>query len=338
MNSVNLVELAKALGLSKSTVSKALKDSYEISIATKEKVRAMAKELNYQPNPYASSLRKHSSKTIGVVLPQVDNNFLASAIKGIQTVAHERGYHVLLYLTYDNPEKEKSIFNLLKSGRVDGIIISTVCTDDNIEHIEELFNGGIPVIFFDRICENFPTTKVVTNDREAAFLATEMLIQKGCTKIAFPNVLQNFSIGKRRFEGYQQALTKYNIELNEKLILKCTQDYEENYSMLKQLFLSKDKPDALMSPVEKIAITAYSVCEETKIKIPQQLKIVSFTSLSFASLLNPSLTTITPPAYEMGEKTATLLLNSLEKKKYKLYNEEVILPSAVHERNSTMKK
>lgn len=335
MGSVNLVELAKALGLSKSTVSKALKDSYEISVATKEKVRAMAKELNYQPNPYASSLRKHKSKTIAVVLPQVDNNFLASAIKGIQTIAHERNYHVLLYLTYDDPQKEKSIFNVLKSGRVDGIIISTVCTDDDMEHIQELHTSGIPIVFFDRICESFPTTKVVTNDVESSLQATELLIRQGCKKIAFTYVLQNFSIGRRRFEGYKKALEKNGIALDENLILKCDQDYESNYQLLKQLLLSENKPDAIVSPVEKMAITAYYVCEELNIKIPEDLKIISFTSLPFASLLSPSLTTVTPPAYEMGEKVVNLLLNSLEKKKYKLYNEEILIPSVINERLST---
>ncbi len=335
MSSVNLLELANALGLSKSTVSKALKDSYEISAATKEKVKAMAKELNYQPNPYASSLRKHSSKTIAVVLPQVDNNFLATAIKGIQNIAHEKGFHVLLYLTYDDPAKEKSIFNVLKSGRVDGVIISTVCTDDDIDHINEIASSGLPVVFFDRICENFPTTKVTTNDTESAFLATELLIKQGCNRIAFMYVLQNFSIGKRRFQGYLQALEKHNIPVDERLILKCDQDYEGNYKLLKKLLLAKHKPDGIVSPVEKMAITAYYVCEELQIKIPQDLKIISFTGLAFASLLSPSLTTVAPPAYEMGEKVATLLLNSLEKKKYKLYNEEVMIPSTIFERNST---
>jgi len=334
-SSVNIIELAKHLGISKSTVSKALRDSYEISADTKARVMAAAKELNYQPNPYASSLRKHKSKTIAVVLPQVDNNFLATAIKGIQSVAHERDYHVLLYLTYDDAAKEVSIFNLLKSGRVDGIIISTVSQNDEMQHIEEMAATGLPIVFIDRVNENFPTTKVVSNDVESAFNAVEHLISKGCNRIAYMYVLQNFSIGKRRLQGYLQALEKHNIPVDESLIVKCNQDYEGNYNLLKNLLSSPEKPDAILSPVEKMAITCYYVCEELGLNIPRDIKIISFTNLSFASLLSPSLTTVTPPAFEMGAKASTLLLNSLEKKKYKLYDEEVVMPSEIIERAST---
>lgn len=334
-SSVNIIELAKQLGVSKSTVSKALRDSYEISPATKERIKAAAKEFNYQPNPYASSLRKHRSKTIAVILPQVDNNFLATAIKGIQSIAHERDYHVLLYLTYDEPAKEVSIFNLFKSGRVDGVIISSVCQDDEMQHIEEMAATGLPIVFIDRINENFPTTKVVSNDVESAFNAVEHLISKGCSRIAYMYVLQNFSIGKRRLQGYLQALEKHNIPVDESLIVKCNQDYEGNYNLLKDVLSSPDRPDAILSPVEKMAITSYYVCQELQLNIPKDIKIISFTNLSFASLLSPSLTTVTPPAYEMGAKAATLLLNSLEKKKYRLYNEEVVMPAEIIERAST---
>ena len=335
MDSVNLIQLAQHLGLSKSTVSKALKDSHEINIETKKRVKAVAKELNYQPNPYASSLRKHKSKTIAVVLPQVDNNFLATAIKGIQSIAQERDYHVLLYLTYDDPQKEIAIFNLLKSGRVDGIIISTVSEDDKIQHIEELSETGLPIVFIDRVCENFNTTKITTDDVDAAFNGIEHLISKGCHRIAYMYVLQHFSIGKRRLEGYLKALNKHSIPVEESLILKCNQNYEGNYNLVKNLLLSENRPDAILSPVEKMAITSYYVCEELSLRIPQDIKIISFSNLSFASLLSPSLTTITPPAFEMGQEAATVLLNSFEKKKYQLTNRYIMLPSQIVERAST---
>lgn len=335
MVSVNLRQLAKQLGLSKSTVSKGLKDSHEISVETKLRIKALAKELNYQPNPYASSLRKHKSKTIAVIFPQVDNNFLATAIKGIQSIAHERDYHVLLYLTYDDPQKEIAIFNLLKSGRVDGVIISTVCEDDKVQHIEEMAATGLPIVFIDRICEKFDTAKITTDDVNAAFNAVEHLIEKGCKKIAYMYVLQHFSIGKRRLEGYLKALEKHNILVDESLILKCNQDYDGNYNLVKNLLLSANRPDAILSPVEKMAITSYYVCEELKLRIPQDIKIISFSNLSFASLLSPSLTTITPPAFEMGQEAATLLLNSFERKKYNLSDRNIILPSQIVERAST---
>ncbi len=149
------------------------------------------------------------------------------------------------------------------------------------------------------------------------------------------HVLEDFSIGRRRYQGYLQALEKNEYKLDESLIIKCTQDYDGNYKLLKKLLQSKNRPDAIMSPVEKMAITAYYVCEELSINIPKDIKIISFSALTFASLLSPSLTTITPPGYEMGEKAATLLINSLEKKKYKLYNEEIMIPSTINQRSST---
>jgi LacI family transcriptional regulator len=337
MSSVNLIQLANHLGLSKSTVSRGLKDSYEISAATKKRILAAAKELNYQPNPYASSLRKHNSKTITVVLPQVENNFFATVIKGIQSVAHEKDYHVLLYLTTDDQEKEASIFRLLESGRVDGVILSVVSKDNEVDHIREMLAAGKPVIFIDRVCETVEATKITADDVESAFKATELLIKKGCKRIAYMYVLRDFSIGRRRYEGYCKALEKYHIPLDESLVVKGSQDYYSNYRAIKKLLLSKKRPDGILSPVEKMAITCYYVCEELKISIPKELKIISYTNLSFASLLSPSLTTVVPPAYEMGAKAATLLLNSLEKKKFKLLNEEIIMPSVIVERASTGK-
>jgi LacI family transcriptional regulator len=335
MRTVNLIQLAQHLGLSKSTVSRALKDSHEISVATKERVFAAAKELNYQPNPYASSLRKHFSKTIAVVLPQVDNHFFASAIKGIQMEAHKRDYHVLLYLTDDDPVKEAEIFQLLQSGRVDGVIMSVVSTDDRVDHIRELKAMGKPVIFFDRICETVEGPKITSDDVESACRATELLIRKGCTRIAYMYVLRDFSIGKRRFEGYLKALQKHKIPFDDSMVIYGSQDYDMNYSLIKNLLLRSDRPTGIISPVEKMAITSYYVCKDLKLDIPQEVKIISYSNLSFASLLSPSLTTVVPPAYDMGARAANLLLNSFERKKYKLLNEEIILPAVIEERQST---
>lgn len=335
MSSINLLQLANHLGLSKSTVSRALRDSYEISLATRQKVQQAAKELNYQPNPYASGLRKHVSKTIAVVLPQVENNLFATIIKGIHSVAQQRDYHVLLYLTYDDPELEAGIFRFLQSGRVDGVILSVVSKDDQVQHIKDMMASGKPVIFIDRISEQIEATKITTNDLESSFQATELLIKKGCRKIVFLYVLRDFSIGKRRFEGYKKALEHYQIPFDETLVLKCSQDYDNNYQLLKQLLEERKDIDGILSPVEKMAITSYFVCDELKIAIPEKIKIASYTNLSFASLLSPALTTIVPPGFEMGKMAATLMLNSFEKKKFALKNEEIILPASICERMST---
>lgn len=335
MGSVNLLQLAQHLGLSKSTVSRALKDSYDISASTKERVFAAAKELNYQPNPYASSLRRQFSKTIALVIPQVENNFFSMVVKGIQAEAHQRNYHLLLYLSDDDPQREKNIFQLLENGRVDGVITSTVCLDNDVKHIEDFINKGRPVVFIDRVCCSIPSTRITTDDVDSAFRATELLIQKGCKRISYMYVLRDFSIGKRRYEGYRKALEQYHIPYDDSLVVYASQDYDNNFRLIKELLSRPDRPDGILSPVEKMAITSYYVCTELNIRIPNDIKIISFSNLSFASLLAPALSTVVPPAFEIGELAARYLFNSFEKRKYKLQDEELIIPAVIQERAST---
>jgi LacI family transcriptional regulator len=335
MGTINLIQLAKHLGLSKSTVSRALKDSYDISAETKARVYAAAKELNYQPNPYASSLRRHISKTIALVIPLVENNFFSMVIKGIQAEAHKRNYHVLLYLSNDEPERERSIFQLLQTGRVDGVITSTVSMDHQVDHIRDFINKGKPVIFIDRVSAAIPATRITTDDVESAFRATELLIKKGCRRISYMYVLRDFSIGQRRFEGYKKALQAYDIPFDKSLVVDASQDYNKNQQLIYDLLSREDRPDGILSPVEKMAITSYYVCQELGLSIPDDVKIISYSNLSFASLLSPALTTVVPPAFEMGERATHLLLNSIERKLYKLQDDDIIMPSTIIEREST---
>lgn len=335
MGSVNLFQLATHLGLSKSTVSRALKDSYDISAATKERVLAAAKELNYQPNPYASSLKQHFSKTIALVIPQVENNFFSMVVKGIQAEAHQRNYHLLLYLSDDDPQREKNIFHLLENGRVDGVITSTVCLDNDVQHIKDFKDKGRPVVFIDRVCCSIPSTRITTDDVDSAFRATELLIQKGCKRISYMYVLRDFSIGKRRFEGYLKALAKHNIPYDDSLVVYGSQDYDENYRSIRELLTRDVRPDGILSPVEKMAITSYYVCNELKINIPDDIKVISYSNLSFASLLAPALSTVVPPAFEIGEMAARYLFNSFENRRFILQDEELIIPAIIQERAST---
>ncbi len=335
MSEINISELAKLLNVAKSTVSKALKDSYNISNETRDRIKAMAKEMNYQPNPHASGLKNHKSHTIAVIVPDTTNHFFSAAIKAVQLAGYERGYHVLTYSTLDDAEKEVSIFSLLKNGRVDGVIISTVNDAGHIDHIKDFAARGYPVIFFDRVCEDFNGVKIITNDLEIASDATEFLINKGCKRVAFLSVLKDFSIGNNRLIGYLNALKKNNIPVDESLILNGSMDYENNYLLIHQMLSGSNPPDGVLAPVERMAITCYYVCKELKIKIPEQLKVASYSNLEYASLLSPGLTTITQPAFEMGSKAAHLMFNSFEKKKYKLKNETIVIPSVFIEGEST---
>lgn len=331
---MNIKSLAKELGLSIGTVSKALRNSHEISEATKERVLAKAREFNYQVNPFASSLRKQKSKTIAVVIPEVANNFFALAINGIEEVALEKEYHVLIYLTHEDVKKEITIAQLLQNGRVDGILVSLSAQSKTKSHLKAIQEKEIPLVFFDRIAEEFDVPKIVTDDLEVSINATEHLIKNGCKEIAFLSISKNISIESGRRKGYEEALKRNDIIINEKLIINC-EDEITGREKIKQLLLSKHKPDGIFASVEKLAVMTYEICRELQISIPQQLKIISFSNLYTAALLNPPLTTVTQPAFEMGKQAATILFKMIEKKGHHFLQEKTVVPSKLIIRESS---
>ena len=334
MCAANIKDLAKALGLSAATVSRAMRDSHEISPETKQKVRKLAKELNYVPNPFASGLRKRKSKTIAVVLPEVADSFFSLAINGIEAVAQERGYHVLIYLTHENFEREKAILNEFKSGRVDGILISVSEETNSGHHIKEVINTGTPVVFFDRVCDDVNTAKVITDDLESSYNATQLLIDQGCKRVAYLSISPDLSINQKRMNGYKKALEVNGIKFNDKDIIFCGNDLNENYLLIKNILNKKNRPDGIVSSVEKLVTPVYLACKDLKLSIPDKIKIVCFTNLQTSLILNPALTTITQPAFEMGETAAALLCKGIEKKNFDLTKEKIIICSELVKRQS----
>ncbi len=336
MKNINLKELARELKLSISTVSKALHDSYEISDKTKRLVLETAARLNYVPHAYASSLRGRRSKNIGVVIPEVADSFFSLAINGIESVAKEKGYHVLICLTHESFENEKNILKEFQGGRVDGVLMSVSGQTAQSDHINDLISNGVPLIFFDRVCEDVEAAKITTNDFESGYKATEHLIQQGCTKIVFLTISASLSISNKRLEGYLQAHEDHKVKTGKKQIVLCTDDAKKNYTLVKKLLQLKERPDGIVASVEKLTTPVYKACVDLKLRIPEDVKIVCFSNLETASILNPSLTTITQPAFEMGKTAATLLFNSLEKTNLNLTKESLVIPSSLIIRNSTV--
>lgn len=297
----------------------------------------MAEKLNYHPNPYASSLRKHKSRTIAVVIPEITNNFFALAINGIESIAQEKNYHVLIYLTHENIKKEIGFANHLQNGRVDGIMISLSSETNNYDHLMKLKDNGIPIVFFDRVCEAIESSCIITDDYESGFAATEHLIERGCKKIAYLDLSRYLSTSNRRMNGYIDALKKHGIPFNDHLVKRLSNNKAANEELITEMLSAADRPDGIFASVEKLAIATYHVCERLKIKIPKQLKIVSFSNLEISSLLNPSLTTITQPAYEIGRQAALQLFKYIEKKNMIDVHEKIILESTLIPRGSTKK-
>ncbi len=333
---MNLKQLAKELNLSISTVSKALRDSYEISHATKQLVLAKAKELNYQANPFASNLRKQKSKTIALVVPEIANNFFSQAINGIEAIAQDKGYHVLIYLTHEDAQKEKAIVNILQNGRVDGIIMSLSHQTKDVSHLQMLHNQHIPLVFFDRAADNIKVPKITTNDFQSSYDATQLLLQKGCKSIAFLSFSDHISIIQQRMQGFLSAMQTTKCSSYTNWIVPCGIDNALNYTIVKQLLQQSHRPDGIVASVERLAITTYEVCNQLQLHIPKQVKIIGYTNLQTAFLLQPSLSAITQPAYEMGCEAASILFRLIEQKGVAFIAQETILNSVIVERNSTV--
>ncbi|UOQ54872.1 LacI family DNA-binding transcriptional regulator [Hymenobacter cellulosivorans] len=336
MKPINLKKLAQELNLSVATVSRALNDRYDISQPTKDRVRALANKLNYEPNPYASSLRRQKSKTIGVVIPEVANHFFSLAINGIEEVARHNNYHVLIYLTHEDYQRELAMARLLASGRVDGVLLSVASESEDFGHLEFLRERGIPIVFFDRVYDEMPTAKVTTDDYESGYRATEHLLEAGCRTVAHLTVSQNLSIGRRRKEGYIQALTDRGITYDESLVLLAQETKAQDISRIQQLLTERPEVDGIFASVESQATNSYEACRNLGRTIPGDIKIIGFSNLEIASLLQPALTTITQPAYSIGKEAAKILFQAISKNRVISPAQSLVLKSELVVRASTL--
>jgi LacI family transcriptional regulator len=333
---VTIKQIAADLKLAVSTVSKALRDSHEIGPETKARVFEYAEKMEYTPNPYASSLKRRRSGNIAVVLPEVADSFFSSAIDGIEEVAQQKGYHVMVYLTHEDVKREQSIVREFRNGRVDGVLMSVAANEAQPKHLVELGAGEMPLVFFDRVYEEIKAANVITNDFESGYNAAMHLIEKGCKELCFLSVEGNLAIIRHRQEGFEKAIQEQRLDSSRNRVVVCVNNEQANLVMLRKLFESKKRPDGVVGSVEKVATQVYSVCHALNLSIPDDVKVIAFSHLQIAALLNPSLSTITQPAFEMGKTAATLLFKALEKK-IDLKKERVVINSILIERASTAK-
>ncbi|SNR58165.1 MULTISPECIES: LacI family DNA-binding transcriptional regulator [Hymenobacter] len=335
MKPISLKQLAQALNLSSATVSRALNDSHEVSAETKGRVLALARELNYEPHPFASSLRRQKSKTIGVILPEVANNFFSLAIDGIEEIARLNNYHVLVYLTHDDHSREVDIVQHLAGGRADGILLSVASETNQFTHLDLLAERGIPTVFFDRVRAGSAAATVTTDDHRGGYKATQHLLQAGCRHIAYLLVSNNLSIGQKRMQGYQHAMQEAGLEYSPHLVVQGQRDKAENVALIRQLLEEHPEVDGIFASVESLALSAYEACHEVGRRIPEDVKVVGFSNMAAAALLEPGLTTITQPAYEMGREAAKILFKAITKNKPVLPAQSLELESELVVRRST---
>jgi LacI family transcriptional regulator len=338
---VKLKDLSKALGLSVSTISRALRDSYEISEETKKIVREYAEKINYHPNPVAVSLREKRSRSIGVVIAEIANSFFSQIINGVESVAYNKGYNVIITQSLESYEREIRNIDFLASRSVDGCLISVSTETKNFEHITHLYKNGFPFVCFDRVIDEMKTHKVSIDNYKGAYDATTELVKKGFRHIAMLANAEHLSITQERFSGYVKALTDGGLQVDETIIQYCKHGgmiYGEIEQAMKTIMQSRKKPDAFFAASDKLTTNFVRYCRAKKIKIPDELGLIGFSNLDLTDLLSPSLSVIKQPAFEMGKIAAELLIKTIEAKRPVTDFEIKILEPQLLIRESSVKK
>ncbi|MDT0558932.1 LacI family DNA-binding transcriptional regulator [Ichthyenterobacterium sp. W332] len=341
---ITLKQIAKELDVSISTVSKALRNSIEISEDTREKVQAFAKLYNYRPNNIALSLKNRKTKTIGVIIPEIVHHFFSKVIKGIELLANTKGYNVIVGLSNESFDKEVLNMEMLANGSIDGFILSiskeTLMKQD-YHHFNETINQGMPIVMFDRVINDLNCDKVIVDDYEGSTKAVNFLIDKGCKSIGLITTMDYVSVGRLRTQGYISAIENQGAELNAELILKIddSNTSEEQIdileSQIEQLFENNKNMDGVFAVNELYALIAMKVARKRGLKIPEDIQFIGFTDGVLSKHATPSLTTVSQHAQAMGEKAASLLINRLENEEDEEHFEKVIIETDLIERNST---
>lgn len=338
MKKATIHEIAKALGLDGSTVSRALNDSDRVKPKTKKRVLDMANEMGYTPNKLASNLRRNKSNTIGVVVPRIERYFFSSTIAGIEETAYAAGYNVIICQSHEKLGRERKIIKNLMSNRVDGILISVTIETDQNDHLSECFDKGTPLVFFDRHVDGMKQTgKVILDDVRGGFEATEHLIQKGCKKIAhFTSPLQ-VEIYKNRHKGYRKALKKYGLPYDENLVFVSELLKEDGSRLAKKVIEEHEGVDGIFSANDFAAIGAVRYLKEIGKKIPGDMAISGFSNEPTTAVMEPSLTTVDQSGFEIGRLACNLLLDHISEGNRMVKNSTIMMSPKLIVRDSTNK-
>jgi DNA-binding LacI/PurR family transcriptional regulator len=295
-----------------STVSRALNDYPDIKQSTKERIRKIAKEIQYSPNPISRSLKSNHKMTIGVIVPEIKHDFFTSAISGIEEIAFQSGYNIMVCQSNESYEQEVINTSALMHHRVAGIIVSISQNTKSGKHFQDLLRRKMPLVFFDRVCDAVPASKVVIDDCNSAHNAVRHLIQRGYKYIAHFGGPKELSISVRRLNGYVEALKESEISLRPEFVLYGGLHEENGYNSMDCMLRQKVMVDAVFAVNDPVAIGAIQRVKESGLKIPSDIAIVGFSDSVLAPLMDPPLTTVHQPSFEMGTKAAKVLIDGIE--------------------------
>lgn len=333
MDTITIKDIARALNLSTSTVSRALRDSYEINPETKRLVIEYAERLNYRPNPIALSLKENRSRVIAVIVPQIANNFFSQVINGIEAIAYNRGYNVIIFQSHESFERELLTVQQAVARKADGILISLSSSTSDVSHLRTLQEKKLPIVLFDRVSTELDLPCVTADNFTGAFDATEHLIQTGRRRIAHVTIPPYISITQERLAGYRAALEQYNIPYEESLVQYAGFGQNEVEPIIDDLL--SQKPDAFFAASDRLALGCLAALTKRNVSIPETVSLIGFTNTPVADLLAPPMSTVEQPALEIGQIAAEQLIDLIEDKPKKPKPGTVRIPTRLHVRTST---
>lgn len=331
---ISLKDLAKELGISISTVSRALKNSPEVSTQVKEKVKALAKKRNYRPNPFAMSLLKNSPRIIGIIVPDIVTHYYSSITSGINDIARINGYSTIISSSYEQYEMEKECLESFINIRVEGIIACLSQETTNYSHFEVLSDQNVPLVFFDRVCLIDQFSSVITDNVESAQAATNHFLTTGSKRVGFIGGANHLEIVKQRKHGYLQALREHRIEIERDLVFCENISYESGYEGATSLLSLQTPPDAILCMTDSLAFGAMKVIKERGLKIPNDVALIGYTDEMHSNYVDPPLSAVVHQTYKMGETACNLLLKQIRNK---AKVEQVIVPCILSVRGSSIK-
>ncbi len=331
-------DIAKALGIDSSTVSRALNDSDRVTKKTKDKILEKAKELGYQRNLLASNLRKNKTFTIGVIVPRISRHFFSSAIAGIEEMAFEKGYRVVICQSLEQLDREQNLIETLVANRVDGVIMSISMETLNYKHLDILKTNNIPILFFDRHCDIPGNSNVLLDDFEGGYLGTSHLISKGCNRIVHFSGPRNLKMYQNRFQGYITALEENNIPFDESLVLSSHLMEKDGALLAKKILSMPIQVDGVFSANDVAAIGAMQYLKSKGVLIPEDIAFAGFSNEPTSRVIEPSLTTIDQSGSQMGKLAMELLLKQVDNKQDSISPETIVLKPSLIARESSNKK
>ena len=335
---ITIYDIADQLGVSPATVSRALNDNPSISISTRNKINSLAEKLGYRHNHFASSLRLQKTHTIGVILHELNSYFITSVLAGIEKIVTEAKYNLIIAHSAENPSLEAANARNLFHKRVDGIIASLSFDTEDLTHFKQFQSKNIPVVFFDRVFENSETAKVIINNFQAGYDATSHLIDQGCKRIAHITSSLKRNVYAERKRGYKQALEDHKLKFDEKLVIIDGFKEDDAIRSAKRILAMKNLPDGIFITNDFCAAVVMQILKDAGIRIPKDIAIVGFNNDSIGKIINPKLTTINYPGFEMGQIAARTLINHLKGVWDMNLTNTIVIKSELIIRESSLKK